>query len=192
MATLKLNSYELFTQSENNGPMIGTGFPAGVPIQFQLQTFNYSFTNTKNPSTIWEDTGYHVTISPFMSNSKIYVECISTVSHHVNQSTSRIDIRRYVNNTHLATSPHAGTHNGDGATMGSYDNGSSTDNGHPVTICWYDEHNQSSGTPITYRVFLAGNLVSGNSPYVQMGTTASTNPTAYDIITTVKAMEITQ
>jgi len=41
MATLKLNSYELFTQSENNKPEFGAGVPAGCMLQVAYQSGLY-------------------------------------------------------------------------------------------------------------------------------------------------------
>jgi len=190
MSALKMGNATLATENAGSIDISYGALPAGVPVQMQVKTFNTKYTHTANPSTTWSDTGYYVNISPFFSNSKILVRLTTCITHHVSTSTARACFRRYIGSTHGATSPLAGVHNGDGATMGSYDSGSGTDNGQPFPMVWYDTHAQNAGTQITYKVFLAGNLTSGASSYVQMGTSAAANASDYDIITTDEAMEI--
>jgi len=81
MATLKLNSYELFTQSENNRPEFGTGVPAGCILQVKQGLKTDSFST---------DLGYYVdvpnlsvTITPKFASSNVLISCcIWAVSSH--------------------------------------------------------------------------------------------------------------
>lgn len=88
MATLKLNSYELFTQSENNKPEFGAGVPSGMPIQIvtnhirSSETYNNTVdagTASTNP-TQWEKTIVSASITPHFANSRILIEMHSAWS----------------------------------------------------------------------------------------------------------------
>ena len=71
MATLKLNSFELFSQSSNNQPQVGTGFPSGHIIQNQVIEYSTykEFTNT-TPTGYAE---FSKTITLLQTNSKVLV-----------------------------------------------------------------------------------------------------------------------
>ena len=81
MATLKLNSYELFTQSENNRPEFGAGVPAGCILQVKQGLKTDSFDTS---------VGYYVdvpnlsvTIKPKFASSNVLINCcIWAVSSH--------------------------------------------------------------------------------------------------------------
>ena len=76
MATLKLNSYELFTQSENNRPEFGTGVPAGCMLQVKSTTKTdhwggSGISNGNSGVTPYAVTGLSVSITPKFSSSNI-------------------------------------------------------------------------------------------------------------------------
>jgi len=76
MATLKLNSYELFTQSENNKPEFGTGVPAGCMLQVKSTTKTdhwggSGISNGNSGVTPYAVTGLSVSITPKFSSSNI-------------------------------------------------------------------------------------------------------------------------
>ncbi len=71
MAILKLNSYELFSQSSNNQPQVGSGFPKGHVIQtFVKQFTTYDEWITSTPEVI---SGFNQSISVTQSTSKIHI-----------------------------------------------------------------------------------------------------------------------
>ena len=84
MATLKLNSYELFTQSENNKPEFGTGVPSGTILQVQHTQFDSTaiMTGIANGSEYVLCDGaagsgteiLNVNITPKFNNSKIWIQ----------------------------------------------------------------------------------------------------------------------
>ena len=76
MATLKLNSYELFTQSENNKPEFGAGGPTGCTLQVKstTKTDQWGGSGVSNGNagvTPYAVTGLAVSITPKFSSSKI-------------------------------------------------------------------------------------------------------------------------
>jgi len=85
MATLKLNSYELFTQSENNKPEFGAGVPSGTILQVQHTQFDSTAIMTGIANN---GSGYvlcdgvagsgteilNVNITPKFNNSKIWIQ----------------------------------------------------------------------------------------------------------------------
>ena len=89
MATLKLNSYELFSQSSNNRPVYGSGVPAGTIVQVQ----HTQFTGTANTGSISAGTRtvlfdsassteiLNVTIKPQFQTSTIWLQCMWCGEH---------------------------------------------------------------------------------------------------------------
>ena len=70
MSSLKMGTATLATENAGSIDIERASFPAGVPVQMQVQTFDTKYTHTASPSTTWSDTGYYINISPFFSNSK--------------------------------------------------------------------------------------------------------------------------
>ena len=85
MATLKLNSYELFTQSENNKPEFGAGVPAGCMLNIESAWFN----NQLSYNTA-DGTGFSsVNGSPISSAGFSVVPSLTYVTLTAKQSNSR-------------------------------------------------------------------------------------------------------
>jgi len=104
MATLKLNSYELFTQSENNKPEFGAGVPAGCIIQVKEQI------RTSHLDLVEAD-GYvdlvSVNITPVSSTSKFKISLQVSVSSDNNNNYSFVQLHR--NGTSIAGGDAIGT-----------------------------------------------------------------------------------
>ena len=167
------------------GTDVGSVIAPGTVIQIQYATYTTSIKTSTN--NVWTDTGFYVNITPKYSNSKIWVNVTTTASWAPAVSLVLTDIRRFVAGSQQATSPHTGS-SGDGATMGAY-GGSTTgavDNGVPLTIEWFDSPGAIS--QLTYKLYYKGN----GAGLIAIGSAAHSNATTYDIITTVKAVEIAQ
>jgi hypothetical protein len=95
MATLKLNSYELFTQSENNKPEFGTGVPTGCMLNIESAWFNNQLSyNTADGTGFSSADGSpissggfsvvpsltYVTLTAKQSNSKYYLNFTGNMS----------------------------------------------------------------------------------------------------------------
>jgi hypothetical protein len=85
MATLKLNSYEIFTQSENNRPEFGAGVPSGMLMNV-VQSVKRDTQQVGGNSSTYESseeiTGLSVTITPKLQVSNFLI----TVVIHVGAS----------------------------------------------------------------------------------------------------------
>jgi hypothetical protein len=73
MATLKLNSYELFSQSSNNQPQVGSGLPNGMIVDVQQALKTDTF---ETQSTSYVDVpGLAVTLTPKFAGNKVLIMC---------------------------------------------------------------------------------------------------------------------
>lgn len=173
------------TGKKLSGVDSGSVYAPGSIIQTVVNTFTTKvMTSTGNT---WFDTGFYVNITPKYSNSKIWLNITTAASWAPGVSLCVVDIRRFSGSTQQAVSPHTGTMNLDGGTLGAYGgSGGSADNGVPLTVEWFDSPSTTSA--ITYRLYYRGN---GNGA-TAIGSIAHSNSSTYDIITTLKATEIAQ
>jgi hypothetical protein len=74
MATLKLNSYELFTQSENNKPEFGAGVPSGSMCNVVAEETVITATQYPNTSEGLIVTGSSYSYTPHVSAVKVFYQ----------------------------------------------------------------------------------------------------------------------
>ena len=109
MATLKLNSYELFSQSSTNRPEYGSGAPAGTVVQQVIknqQIGNGTLGNAHElvgNSLTYTSVFFNLNITTKLANSRIhlfaqspyvYIQSGTTGEFWFNRSTDNIDINR--------------------------------------------------------------------------------------------------
>jgi len=139
MATLKLNSYELFTQSENNKPEFGTGVPSGTVLQ--VRTDLKTIGNTGDDADIQSTpitattfaTGYttnSLSITPYFSTSKILL-MFNGMIEHSNATNQGFEVYFAKDSIQLLTS--GGNKN---ANMFVYTGGTGTQQYQPVSTSY--------------------------------------------------------
>ena len=147
MATLKLNSFELFSQSSNNRPVYGSGVPAGTVVQQVIKnqligdgTMNNADEYVGNTLT-YTSVFFNLNITTKLANSRIhlfaqspYVYCQSGTGGEFwfNRSTDNVDVNRP---------------GGDGTGYNEYD---SNGGGGIRTFTAYDTPNVAAGTVLNY------------------------------------------
>ena len=139
MAILKLNSYELFTQSGDNRPEFGAGVPSGTVLQVRtdLKTIGSSGSDADIQSTSITATtfatGYttnSLSITPYFSTSKILL-LFNGMIQHSGTGAQGFEVYFAKDSSQLLTS--GGNKN---ANMFVYTGGTGTEQYHPVSTSY--------------------------------------------------------
>ena len=185
MATLKLNSYELFSQSSNNKPIASTGMPSGMIVKIASVTktdANWSYSQIGLSPVI---DGLTPSITPLLGN-KIYITGNINYGRSNNNTGYPLKLFRTIgtNTTEIGSGDIVGSNYSEGiACLG---NITSTDRVNNVNITFMDSPNTDQLIIYSLKVY------SRETQTTRINTAGSNTDNAYTTHTssTLTLMEI--